>query len=40
VGLITWEVLSQLASRRLRSHVDKEEEELVGLGDRWREGKG
>jgi hypothetical protein len=29
-----------LALRRLRSLVDKEEEELAGLGDRWREGKG
>jgi hypothetical protein len=29
-----------LALRRLRSFVDKEEGKLVGLGDRWREGKG
>jgi hypothetical protein len=29
-----------LALRRFRSLVDKEEEELAGLGDRWREGKG
>jgi hypothetical protein len=29
-----------LALRRLQSFVDKEEEELAGLGDRWREGKG
>jgi hypothetical protein len=29
-----------LALRRLRSLVDKEEEELADLGDRWREGKG
>jgi hypothetical protein len=29
-----------LALRRLWSFIDKEEGTLVGLGDRWREGKG
>jgi hypothetical protein len=29
-----------LALQRHRSLVDKEEEALAGLGDRWREGKG
>jgi hypothetical protein len=29
-----------LALQRLWSFVDKEEETLAGLSDRWREGKG